>query len=204
MILLIALLLNVSVYAQKLSYGFEQHVGLSSFTNGLLPFDPKLSSSTGFVIDKPLSEQIGLRSGLYIHFSGASNDIYWPKNNQYVRVKEALRQSYLRIPLIFKVVVGDKRNVLLGFGGYFNLFLGRTINSDNNDYPISQSLWIDLELDQQDFGIILRQNLVKDFGQYEFSYGLQEELSINPVAPETLPYGIYLFGGIRLNNIKTN
>lgn len=174
--LVLVLLINISTYAQNLSYGFEQHVGLSSFTRGLLPFNPMLSSSTGFVIDKPLSELTVLQSGLYIHLSGASNDIYWPKNNQYVRVNEVLQLTYLRIPMIFKVVVGEKRNFLLGAGGYFNLFLDRHINSDNADFPISNGPWLSLELDQQDFGIILRQELVRGFVSTSFSMVCKKSL----------------------------
>jgi len=202
-LLIISLLLSINLNAQRLSYGFEHHIGLSSFTHGLLPFHLKPSSSTGFVIDNPFSKKLLLLSGLYIHFSGARTEIYWPYNSDYVKVKEALRQSYLRIPVIFKVDVGDKRNIYLGAGGFFNLFLSRKISSDNDEYPISISPWMVLELDQQDFGIILRQEIVKVFDRFEFSYGLQEELSMNPVARETIPYGFYLFGGIRLNKPKS-
>ena len=81
-------------------------------------------------------------------------------------------------------------------GGYFNYNLGTKISSDSDVYPGPHSFWSSFDLDQHEYGIILKQELGKSFDRFCLKYGIQEEIGLNPLAPKTLPYGIYAFLGI--------
>jgi hypothetical protein len=114
-------------------------------------------------------------------------------------VTETARKSFLRIPAIIKVRIGKQHRFFIGAGGYFNYNLGTKIFSDNDVYPGPHSFWTSFDLDQHEFGIILKQELGNSFERFYFTYGLQEEIGLNPLAPETLPYGISAFIGITLH-----
>ena len=85
----------------------------------------------------------------------------------------------------------------MGAGGFFNYFLGKKIFSNNDAYPGPHSLWNSFDLDQHEFGIILKQELHYSFDRFGLTYGIQEEIGLNPLARKTLPYGIYAFVGIK-------
>jgi hypothetical protein len=198
-VVLLSLLIFSNIVAQKTTLGLEQHVGVSCFTSGLLSYNPKLSSSTGLIIEKPISDHFNLQSGLYYQNAGAKSEIFYPGTSGQIKVTETARQSFLRIPAIIKVRIGPQHRFFIGAGGYFNYNLGTKIFSDNDVYPGPHSFWTSFDLDQHEFGIILKQVLCNSFERFCFTCGLQEEIGLNPSAPETLPYGISAFIGITLH-----
>jgi len=197
LVLIISLQISTSLVAQKITLGLEQHVGLSCFTSGILPFNPLLSSNTGIVVEKPVSDHFSLQSGLYYQNSGAKSEWYYSSSSGQTKVVENVRRSCLRIPVIIKVRIGTQHRFFIGAGGYFNYNLGSKISSDNDVYPGPHSFWSSFDLDQHEYGIILKQELGKSFDRFYLTYGLQEEIGLNPLASNTLPYGIYAFLGIQ-------
>jgi len=182
------------IQAQKVKFGLEQHLGLSTYTRGLLPFDLKLSSSTGLIVGMALSDRIKLRSGLYFHSTGANNKVSYGYPLYQTDVIQTVAQSCLRLPLFLNVRIGKKKRFSMEAGGYFNYFIQYKISTDSNDYPYDGGgMWVDLELDQHDFGIIIRQEIAKSLYNVGISIGLQEEIGLNPLARGTVQVGTSAF-----------
>lgn len=193
-ILMAVLICACPIYSQDFSVGVGQNLGASAFTPGLIPWKMKFASATGFFLTGEFNNTYLLQSGLYYNFSGAKQEMLLLPDR--TGIDEILRQDYLRVPLIFKIRLGDTGRFLAGAGGYFNYFLNystRTAPAKYSSYASQE----DLELKKHVFGLLIRPEFEFPLYGNIFSIGLQLEIGLTSFAERTRPLGTYLFLGYK-------
>lgn len=196
-VILLFLALGLPLLSQNFYGGVGQHLGISSYTRGMVPWQFKMSSNTGLFAGYKLKEKHAFQTGVGYHIAGAKEEVMY--NGQ--KINKIYRQNYLRIPLIIKFKTGRKGRFLLAAGGYFNLYLGHSIRTDPTGYTLSTG-WETLDIEKNVFGLLIRPEFELPLYGKTLSIGLQQDVGISKFAPETRPVGTSLFFEYRWFNLR--
>jgi len=195
--ILLFLALSIPLFSQGFYGGVGQHLGISTYTRGMVPWKFKFSSNTVLFTGYRLNDKFAFQTGIGYLIAGVK--LEKQINGQYV--DEIFRQDYLGIPMIVKYRMGRKGRFLPGAGGFCNIHLRHSVRTDPPGYsPLP--IWENLDSEKDIFGLTLRPAFELPLYGKTLSIGLQQDVGITKFAAETRPTGTYLF--IEYNWINLN
>jgi len=199
LVLLIMLAQSFVMDGQRIFLQLQPEAGISSFTSGILQFEPAISYQGTLQGGIYLNEHSSLQIGFGIQKSGAASTIIYAGGVNPIMDRIYHSTGFIKIPVDFSFRLGSRKIFSLGIGIYYNgnitnwLNQHGILNTDSGYSPINME---DLLMD--DIGIRLRPAIEVPYNmKYIISIGLLQELGLNVVFPETHHYNTYLSVGLR-------
>ena len=198
-VLIILIFLSTELDGQKLFLQLQPEAGFSSFTSGILHFEPAFSYQGTIQGGIYLNEHSSLQFGLGIQQSGAATKILYTVGVNPTMEKLFHSTGFIKVPVDYSFKIGPGKIFSIDIGVYYNRNITLWMNDQgilntNNGYsPFNEQ-----DLIKDDIGIRLRPAIEIPYNmKYIISIGLLQEFGFNAVFPETHHYNTYLSLGLR-------
>lgn len=176
------------LYSQSYDIRIDFSSGLSSYTQKLFTFHPKMSWSIGFPVEYTYNGRLGIQSGAYFQVSGANGTYFMIRDssgNWIDAYYTSYTQLYTKFPLMVKTSIGKNPGVSLNTGVYYavNIY-SRRVAKDVLPYyhPVMEGI---KDIGKDDFGFIINPQYSLFFEKYSITLGLIQEIGVAEIAEKT-------------------